>query len=222
MSTETARPRGKGEQALAGDRRALTKGERQRRAILDSLVTLLATRSLGELTVGDIATHAGVRRSGFYFYFESKYSALAVATSEIWTELMDRAQFFTRIDGETAAEFLRRIAEPTVQMWRTHEAVLVASIQAIPDDDQLAQMWTTWNKRLAAILTDQVLSERDLGRAHPVSQDIPTLVSTLLSMTMHMLYLDRLNRCDPPQTRIMLDTLRDIWLASVWGSGLSA
>ena len=43
---------------LLGDRRTPSKGERQRRAILDSL---------GELTVGEIAAAAGVRRSGYYF-----------------------------------------------------------------------------------------------------------------------------------------------------------
>lgn len=217
MSTDFSRSRRANDEPLAGDRRAMTKGERQRRALLDSLTTLLATRPIGELTVGDIATHAGVRRSGFYFYFESKYTALAVATSEIWSELMDRAESFARVDGESASDYLRRIGEPTLEMWRSHEAVLVASVQAIPADAQLAAMWETWNERLSAILTDQVLRDRDLGRAHPVFQDVPALVSTLLSMTMHMFYQDRLNRCEPTQTQTMLDTVRSIWLSSAWG-----
>lgn len=43
---------------LLGDRRMPSKGERQRRAILDCLPELLATRPIGELTVAEIAAAA--------------------------------------------------------------------------------------------------------------------------------------------------------------------
>jgi AcrR family transcriptional regulator len=134
----------------------------------------LASRPIGELTVGDIAAAAGVRRSGYYFYFESKYTALAIITSEIWSELMDRARAFVRFDNESVADFLLRTASTAVDVWHTHDAVLVASVQAIPLDEQLADMWRTWNERLAAILTKQVLKDRELGLAHPVSESDET------------------------------------------------
>lgn len=203
--------------ALLGDRRASTKGERQRRSILESLTALLATRPIGELTVGEIAVAAGVRRSGYYFYFESKYTALAVLTSEIWSELMERARAFTRFDDETAGEFLSRTAGAAVETWHVHDAVLVASIQAIPLDEQLASMWKEWNARLAGILTEQVLKDQVQGVAKPIAADVPMLVSTLLEMTMHMFYEDRLHSNTEAETSRMLGTVRAIWLASAWG-----
>jgi len=202
---------------LLGDRRMPSKGERQRRAILDSLAELLATRPIGELTVGDIAAAAGVRRSGYYFYFESKYTALAVITAEIWSELMDRAEAFVRFDNESVADFLLRTASTAVDVWHTHDAVLVASVQAIPLDKQLADMWRTWNERLAAILTEQVLKDREQGLANPVTEDVPDLIATLLEMTMHMFYNDRLHKAAPEDTQRMLATVQAIWLASAWG-----
>ncbi|MGV0836970.1 TetR/AcrR family transcriptional regulator [Mycolicibacterium thermoresistibile] len=202
---------------LSGRRRMPSKGERQRQAILDSLARLLADRPIGELTVGEIAAAAGVRRSGYYFYFESKYTALAVLTSQIWSELMERAQAFRRLDHESVADFQRRTIEAAVSTWHAHDAVLVASIQAIPLDEQLATMWRTWNERLVDILTEELLKGRQQGVAHPVWPDVSVLVATLLEMTMHIFYLDRLNKCTPEQTETMISTVSAIWLASGWG-----
>lgn len=203
--------------ALLGDRRASTKGERQRRSILASLSELLAVRPIGELTVGEIAVAAGVRRSGYYFYFESKYTALAVLTSEIWSELMERAEAFAQFNNETTSEFLLRTASAAVETWHLHDAVLVASVQAIPLDEQLASMWKGFNARLVGILTEQVLKDQGQGVAKPITADVPMLISTLVEMTMHMFYEDCLNNNTEIETRRMLETVRSIWLASVWG-----
>jgi AcrR family transcriptional regulator len=194
-----------------------SKGERQRQAILDALARLLETRPIGELTVGEIADAAGVRRSGYYFYFDSKYSALAVATAAAWSEVMQRANSFVRSDHESPADFLTRTASAGVAAWREHAAILVASIQAIPLDDQLAKMWGDWNERLAAILTTQLVADRESGVARPASGDIRGLVANLLEMTIHLFYEDRLNKRDEGQTSRLLAVIRSIWLASAWG-----
>jgi TetR/AcrR family transcriptional regulator, ethionamide resistance regulator len=86
-----------------------------------------------------------------------------------------------------------------------------------PLDKQLADMWRTWNERLAAILTEQVLKDREEGLANPVTEDVPDLIATLLEMTMHMFYNDRLHKAAPEDTRRMLATVQAIWLASAWG-----
>ena len=135
---------------------------------------------------------------------------------------MDRVQLFSRAENETAADFLRRTATTAVDVWHAHDAVLVASVQAIPLDEQIASMWRVWNERLAGILTDQIRADIDSGLARPVSTDIPGLVSSLLEMTLHMFYKDRLDKCTEQQTRRMLDSVASIWLASVWGESGSA
>jgi AcrR family transcriptional regulator len=217
MPNRSARTSSKAAVSLPGDRRTPSRGESQRRAILDALATLLATRPIGDLTVGEIADAAGVLRSGYYFYFESKYSALAVATAEAWSELMAHASSFARLNNESPAESLTRSLRTAIAAWHEHEALLVASIQAIPLDMQLAQLWRDWNERLASLLTALVMADREIGAARPVSTDVPGLVATLLEMTLHMFYQDRLNKHDAQQTEHMLEKIRAIWLASAWG-----
>ncbi|CAJ1501046.1 TetR/AcrR family transcriptional regulator [[Mycobacterium] burgundiense] len=202
---------------LLGDRRAPSKGERQRRAILDCLPELLATRPISELTIGEIAQAAGVRRSGFYFYFESKYAPLAVITSEIWTELMSRAQFFARGPDEPVRDFIGRTADIALGLWRDHEGVLTASVQAIPLDEQMAQLWDEWNQRLADVIAEQVLLDREQGVAQPVSGDVRGLITMLLEMTMHVFYMDRLRHNNAEQTRASREMVQAIWLAAGWG-----
>ena len=43
---------------------------------------LLQERSFADLSVSTISERAGVARSGFYFYFDSKYAVLAVIVAE--------------------------------------------------------------------------------------------------------------------------------------------
>jgi len=184
---------------------------------LTTLAELLETRPIGELTVNEIASAAGVLRSGYYFYFDSKFAPLAVLAANIWSEFEERAVSFVRFDTETVEQYLDRVQAATAEEWLTHSAVLIAAVQAIPEDEQLATMMRARNQHLADVLTAQVLKDREQGLASPASPDVPGLVAALLEMTMHMLYQDRLEKCPPERTERSMSAVRAIWLASVWG-----
>ena len=64
-----------------------SRGDRQREAIITAVRELLEERSFAELSVSTISERAGVARSGFYFYFESKYAVLAVIVADAMEEL---------------------------------------------------------------------------------------------------------------------------------------
>ncbi len=55
-----------------------SRGDRQREAIVGAVRDLLEEQSFADLSVSTISERAGVARSGFYFYFDSKYAVLAV------------------------------------------------------------------------------------------------------------------------------------------------
>ena len=55
-----------------------SRGDRQRDAIVAAVRELLDEQSFADLSVSTISERAGVARSGFYFYFDSKYEVLAV------------------------------------------------------------------------------------------------------------------------------------------------
>jgi AcrR family transcriptional regulator len=48
------------------------RGDRQRHAILRAVRELLEEKPFAQLSVSGISDRAGVARSGFYFYFDSK------------------------------------------------------------------------------------------------------------------------------------------------------
>ena len=71
---------------------------------------LLTEKPFAELSVSTISDRAGVARSGFYFYFDSKYAVLAQILTEVAEELEElTGDFAPRGDRETPAEFARRM-----------------------------------------------------------------------------------------------------------------
>ena len=64
-----------------------SRGDRQRDAIVVAVRELLQERSFADLSVSTISERAGVARSGFYFYFDSKYAVLAVIVADAMAQL---------------------------------------------------------------------------------------------------------------------------------------
>ncbi|MEU4242690.1 TetR/AcrR family transcriptional regulator [Actinoplanes sp. NPDC026619] len=60
-----------------GSRRAPTKGDQREQALLDAARVVLREKPIGQVTIDELAGAAGIARSGFYFYFESKQALLA-------------------------------------------------------------------------------------------------------------------------------------------------
>src|SRR6516164_6508003 len=82
-----------GSRRLEGERRAGRKpradGVESRRAILDAAANLATTRGLEGLSIGDLAKHIGMSKSGLYAHFRSK-EELELATIETAAEIFDR------------------------------------------------------------------------------------------------------------------------------------
>ena len=96
--------RGQGERVSAPQEASdppLRRGDRQRNAIVAAVRELLTEKPFAELSVSTISDRAGAR-SGFYFYFDSKYAVLAHILGEVAEELEELTQDFApRGPGET-------------------------------------------------------------------------------------------------------------------------
>jgi len=75
-----------------------SRGDRQREAIVTAVRELLEHHSFGDLSVSTISERAGVARSGFYFYFDSKYDVLAYIFRDALAELDDLTHDFAPRD----------------------------------------------------------------------------------------------------------------------------
>ena len=55
---------------------------------------LLEEKPFAQLSVSTISDRAGVARSGFYFYFDSKYAVLALILADATHELEELTEYF--------------------------------------------------------------------------------------------------------------------------------
>src|SRR3954468_16334062 len=69
-------------------RRTRSDGERSRRAILDAAARLATVEGLDRLSIGDLAAHIGISKSGLYAHFGSK-EELQIATIDRAEEIFD-------------------------------------------------------------------------------------------------------------------------------------
>src|SRR5512146_1434146 len=95
-----------------------SRGDRQRDAIVAAVRELLQERSFADLSVSTISERAGVARSGFYFYFDSKYSVLATIVKDA-AELLDALTHHCapREPGEAPADFAKRMVGSAVTVY---------------------------------------------------------------------------------------------------------
>ncbi len=118
-----------------------SRGDRQRDAIIAAVRELLHERSFADLSVSTISERAGVARSGFYFYFDSKYAVLAVILADA-DELLDSLthHFAPREPGETPAAFAKRMVGSAAAVYANDDPVLKACAVARNTDAQIREM----------------------------------------------------------------------------------
>jgi AcrR family transcriptional regulator len=191
-----------------------TRGDRQREAIVTAVRELLQERSFADLSVSTISERAGVARSGFYFYFDSKYAVLAVILAESG-ELLDQLthDFAPREPGETPEAFVKRMVGAAA-VHANNDPVLTACAVARNTDAQIREMMDDfYDSVMAKIVT---LLEQDAD-ARPISDDLPALVRTLAAVTTMTLTHDStfVGRGEDPARAV--DIVERLWLNALWG-----
>jgi AcrR family transcriptional regulator len=192
-----------------------TRGDRQREAIVTAVRELLQERSFADLSVSTISERAGVARSGFYFYFDSKYAVLAVILANAG-ELLDSLthHFAPREPGETPAVFAKRMVGSAAAVYANDDPVLKACAVARNTDAQIREMMDDFYDGIIDKLI--ALLEQD-SEARPISDDLPALVRTLAAVTSFTLTQDSafVGRGEDPVRAI--DIVERLWLNALWG-----
>jgi AcrR family transcriptional regulator len=192
-----------------------TRGDRQREAIVTAVRELLQERSFADLSVSTISERAGVARSGFYFYFDSKYAVLAVILADAG-DLLDQLthDFAPREPGETPAAFAKRMVGSAAAVYANNDPVMTACGVARNTDAQIREMMDDF----ADGIIDKIVTllEQDAD-ARPISDDLPALVRTLAATTTMTLIHDSsfVGRGDDPARAT--DIVERLWLNALWG-----
>jgi TetR/AcrR family transcriptional regulator, ethionamide resistance regulator len=140
--------------------------------ILDALERLLAKKSMAELDVEPIAVEAGITRTRFYHYFQSKHDALAALLRRLRGVLGEAYKhpdswFVGRLPHVRPRDSMRKTIDIVAKSWSPHRFVLRET------SDLWAAPLTVRDAWLQAIdfAADQVAAsierERKLGVAPP-------------------------------------------------------
>ncbi|MFN6550361.1 TetR/AcrR family transcriptional regulator [Mycolicibacterium septicum] len=192
-----------------------SRGDRQREAIVAAVRDLLEEQSFADLSVSTISERAGVARSGFYFYFDSKYAVLAVIVSDAMEQLAALTHNYAPRDaGETPAAFAKRMVGSAATVFATNDPIMSACTVAQNTDAQIRELMNDYEDAVI----DQIvgLVEQD-GGARPISDDLPALVRTLVATTAMTLSHDSAfvgRGTDPARA---LDVVERLWLNALWG-----
>jgi AcrR family transcriptional regulator len=192
-----------------------SRGDRQREAILMAVRELLEVEPFSDLSVSMISERAGVARSGFYFYFDSKYAVLAVIVSDAMAELDKLTHDFApREPGETPSDFAKRMVGSAAIVFASNNPVMRACTLAQNSDAQLREIMNDFEDGVI----DKIVSlvRQDTG-ARPISDDLPALVRILTSVTAMTLSCDSafVGRGEDPARAV--DVVERLWLNALWG-----
>ncbi|MGV0814086.1 TetR/AcrR family transcriptional regulator [Mycolicibacterium boenickei] len=192
-----------------------SRGDRQREAIVTAVRELLEEQSFADLSVSTISERAGVARSGFYFYFDSKYAVLAVILADAMEELAALTHDYApREDGETPAAFAERMVGSAATVFATNDPIMSACTIAQNTDAQIRDLMNDFEDAVIGQIVGLV--EQDEG-ARPISDDLPALVRTLVATTAMTLSHDSAfvgRGLDPARA---LDVVERLWLNALWG-----
>jgi len=196
--------------------RSQTKGDRQRQAVLDAVNTLLHDVPIAELSVAQITAAAGLTRSGFYFYFDSKYAAVAAALAEAVDDLDRVTDHLARDDGESRHVYARRAITAARDVWAAHSSLLNACVQARDSDRSLAELWEFVLATLVSWLSQTAVDNMGTQLSGRMLEE---RVRLLVGMSTWAVHDDSVRRVSRARSDRTIDTLVDVWLGALGESG---
>jgi AcrR family transcriptional regulator len=194
-----------------------SRGDLQREAIVSAVRQLLQEGSFADLSVSTISERARIARSGFYFYFESKYDVLALILAEATHELEELTQYFApRAPGETPAAFARRMVGSAATVFAHNDPIMTACHDARNTDAKIREILDGQIDVVIEQIVSVVDDEIAAGTAHPISDDVPALVRMLGATTAMMLSGDVTFLGADRDRERGVRVLERLWLNSLW------
>jgi AcrR family transcriptional regulator len=184
---------------------------------------LLLEKPFAELSVSTISLRAGVARSGFYFYFDSKYAVLAQILAEAAEELEELTQYFApRQPGESPEQFAKRMVRSAAAVYAHNDPVMTACNAARHTDIEIREILEQQFEVVLGQIVGIVDAEMKAGTANPISDDIPALVrslagTTALTLGGEPILVGGQGLQGDVERRVRV--LEQLWLNSLWGGG---
>jgi len=202
----------------SGDDLPMRRGDKQRQAIVQAVRELLEEKPFAELSVSTISDRAGVARSGFYFYFDSKYAVLAHILAEATHELEELTHYFAARGADESIEaFAQRMVGSAAAVYAHNDPVMSACNLARNSDAEIRELLDAQIDAVIHQIVGVVNDELAAGTANPISDDIPALVRTLGATTAYMLSGDSAFVGPGGDVGRGVQVLEALWRNALWG-----
>ncbi len=187
-------------------------------AIIAAVRELLEETPFADLSVSTISDRAGVARSGFYFYFDSKYAVLAQILADATQELEELTHYFApRGADESPSAFAKRMVGSAAVMFAHNDPVMSACTAARATDAEIRRIQDEQISAIIDKIVKIITDERDAGTAQPISDDIPMLIRTLGATSVMALAGDSAFVGPDGDAERVVGVLEQLWLTSLWG-----
>ena len=195
------------------DRRPVTRADQRREDLLAALEKQLRTRSLSEVSVAELTEAAGLTRSAFYFYFDSKATAVMALLAAVDDEAILSGHVLLAGSGtfrDRMVQILGRLVDRVTERPHVYRAML----EARAGNDAIRRLWDDEHDRVTEPIIELIRAERAAGRA-PQGSDPRVLADMLVRLNEAL--LGRLTAEPGLDRRQQIDTVADLWLRAIYG-----
>lgn len=203
-----------GRMPASGSRRGPTKGDQRERALIHAARTVLRRKPLAQVTIDELAAAAGIARSGFYFYFESKQALLAALCETVLGESEQELAEWVESDGFDR-EALRRGLVRSLKRWRIDGRWLCEAFVNPFPGPEIVEIRERVTANGCTAITRRV--ERDIRAGVTVVGD-PTLLALMVVKLRLTMFAHAFTNPDEQTDDDLLDSLTDATLRLLYGT----
>lgn len=190
-----------------------SRREEVERRVLEATEELLAEgASYTELSIGQIAERAGLKRSGFYFYFRDKRELLIRLTEDVAELLYDEADAWWSGAGD-GPDSLQAALEKVVTLYKEQAVLLRAIVEASAYDETVAHFWRALLARFTEASRERIEAEQSAGRAAAVPAAETAFALTWMTERTCYQWLAQGGELDDPS---LVEALVAIWTRAVY------
>ena len=148
-------------------------------AVLDATERLLAQRPFSQLSVNDVIDEAGISRTSFYAYFDSRTAPVAECLRRVMGRIAVAVDPFLAESAAGPEAAIRASIRRWVAVARDHGPVLRTVSEQWPHDEWLRELWFSIMARFTAGTARVIETARAAGQA-PAGADPERLAACLM------------------------------------------
>ena len=193
------------------------KGDMREQAILECAYEALRKESMRTISIDRLAKGAGLSRSSFYFYFESKWQVLSALLSSVTDDVfIASSMIFDRPEGISPEAAIEHAVSEVVDVWERHGHVLREVGDAAAAEPALQAQWD----RILGRFIDAAAAAIERDRSAGVALDGPparSLAAALMWMGERNLGLMTMRSANAIPVDEIVETTTTVWLRTVFG-----